>query len=456
MADRPPRSKLAGQGGGTALIRILRNIALALLGFLAVGRMIADRSRKRATESVGGGPLDAVGRSKWKRRLLRGAALGAAVAVAGFLVAASGIIPLRASSGHWGITAWFLNFSMKRSVITHTIGLSAPPLDDPKLVLRGASHFETGCRPCHGAVNLQLPGITRQMTPRPPYLPPTIPRWKPDELFYIVKHGVKFTGMPAWPAQQRDDEVWAVVAFLLLLPGLDDEGYRRLAFGPVVDSVPLSVQDQDVPLGDLLVPQAMPAIVTESCGRCHGLEGLGRGPGAFPRLAGQRYEYLVAALGAFNQGTRHSGIMQPVAESLSPQDMRVLAQYYARLGGNTPPPARVRDPESIARGREIALRGIPNRLVPSCNDCHGPAPPAGGFGVTVEVNPTYPILGGQYADYMVQQLKLFKSEKRGGSVYAHLMRPVVSRMSEEQMWDVARYYEALRSNGESEPNPETD
>jgi hypothetical protein len=56
-------------------------------------------------------------------------------------------------------------------------------------------------------------------------------RYTPEQLFSIVKHGIKFTGMPAWPVQQRDDEVWAMVAFLRRLPDLDAAGYRRLAYG---------------------------------------------------------------------------------------------------------------------------------------------------------------------------------------------------------------------------------
>jgi hypothetical protein len=65
------------------------------------------------------------------------------------------------------------------------------------------------------------------MTPHLPYLPPVIPARQPDELFYIVKHGIKFTGMPAWPAQQRDDERWAMVAFLRRLPDLAHASTRR-------------------------------------------------------------------------------------------------------------------------------------------------------------------------------------------------------------------------------------
>jgi cytochrome c553 len=357
-----------------------------------------------------------------KRRLFKIAMLLAVLAAGGFLVAVSGIVPIKASSGHWPITAWFLHFAMRRSVATYTLGLEAPSLDDPSLVLKGAGHYETGCRPCHGSPELRNPRITRRMTPHPPYLPPVISEWAPDELFYIVKHGVKFTGMPAWPAQQRDDEVWAMVAFLLTLPDLDTEGYRRL----------VNTTGEDTLVHGLLQSEEVPQAVTVSCGRCHGVDGRGRGAGAFPRLAGQRPAYLYAALQAFARGERHSGIMEPIAAGLSLEAMRELALYYGSLQEPSPSPPHRDTSLAVERGKAIASRGIPSQRVPSCVDCHGPG--------ATRRNPAYPVLAGQYADYLVLQLELFKKEHRGGSAYARLMRPVAARLTPEQMRDVALYY----------------
>jgi cytochrome c553 len=364
------------------------------------------------------------------RRLLQVAALLAVLAIGGFLVSASGIVPIKASAGHWPITEWFLKFSMRRSIATHSLGLEGPPLDDAALVLRGAGAYETGCRPCHGSPDLPHPRVAQWMLPPAPYLPPVIPEWKPRELFYVVKHGVKLTGMPAWPAQQRDDEVWAIVAFLLAFPGLDAEEYRRLVYGAT------PAPGEGEPIQGLLGPESTPRAVLSTCGRCHGVDGRGRELSAFPRLAGQRSAYLYAGLEAFARGKRHSGIMEPIAAALSREEMRRLALYYGSL--RPPPPLPRREAvQAIARGRAIASRGIPSQRVPSCADCHGP----GGS----RRNPHYPVLAGQYADYLVLQLELFKKQQRGGSAYAHLMRPVAARLTREQMRDVAFYYESLGS-----------
>lgn len=394
----------------------MRKIATVLLAATAtLVALVSPRSRRAEAHLPGKRGW----RANLKRWLIEIAVILVVFGIGGFLVAASGIIPIKASSGHWRITEWFLIFSMHRSISTHSLGVKAPPLDDPALVLRGAGAYETNCRPCHGSPDLRHPRFARHMLPAPPYLPPKIPEWEPEELFSLVKHGVKLTGMPGWPAQQRDDEVWAMVAFLLRYQDLDAEGYRRLVYG--------GTSPRDT------------SRAAVSCGRCHGLDGHGRG--AFPRLAGQRPAYLYASLQAYARGERHSGIMEPAAAGLSSGEMRELARYYSALPALPPPPPRTAL-AAVERGRRIAHRGVPEKRVPSCADCHGPG--------ATRRNPAYPVLAGQDASYLVLQLELFRNEHRGGSAFAHLMRPVAARLTPEQMRDVAAYYASL-SQSEGPP-----
>ena len=348
------------------------------------------------------------------------------MAIAGFLLAASGVIPIKASSGHWAVTRWFLQFSKQRSFSTHSIGTEVPPLDDARLVLQGAGAYETNCSACHGSPLLPDPRVAQHMTPRPPYLPTTLHNWDDAELFYIVKHGIKFTGMPAWPARQRDDEVWAVVAFIRRLPDLDSTGYRRLANG---DAEVSEVE----PLERLLGPTNVPEAIATSCARCHGSNGLGRGS-AFPKLAGQSSAYLYHSLHAYARNERHSGVMGPVVAGLGDEEMLALARYYAGLGSGQSV-ASGDQSESIERGRRIALEGIPGQRVASCVSCHGPG--------NLPRNPIYPELAGQYPDYLSLQLELFKKHARGGTSYAHIMRQTAERLTAQQVRDVTLYYSSL-------------
>ena len=373
-----------------------------------------------------------------KRWLLQITTLGILAGLCGFLVALLGLVPIKASSGHWPITSWFLHFTMTRSVSTHTLGMRVPALDNPGLVLKGATHFETGCFPCHGNPTKQYPRIASKMTPHPPYLPPIVDQWEPQELFYIVKHGVKFTGMPAWPTQQRDDEVWAMVAFLRKFPELSEQEYRHMVDGESIMSkslMPNSSSGEDTPIQALAGRKTLVRSISDRCERCHGIDGQGRQASVAPKLASQSSAYLESSLEAFSRGERHSGIMEPIAADMSHEEIRETAQLYSKL-----PPSRVTQNSSeselaIRRGAAIARGNMVNANIPICSECHGPSDNS--------QNPAYPMLAGQYAEYLVLQLELFADDRRGGSEFAPLMHPVADRLTPEQRRDVALYYESL-------------
>jgi cytochrome c553 len=349
------------------------------------------------------------------RKVLIGLPLVVLLVLAG---AATGLVTITASSGHWAITEWFLHFAMRRSVVTHAMLVDEPPidLDDEALILQGAGHYESGCRVCHGAPGQRLPPVPAAMTPHPPALGPRVSQWRPRELFYIVRHGVKMTGMPAWPDAGREDEVWAVVAFLRQLPGMEPDRYRELALGAGTSAVAA---------GDAEVPD----VVVRACARCHGVDGLGRGA-AFPPLAGQRLGYLRRALDGYAANQRHSGIMEPVVAHLSAEQREQASQHYAAL---PPPPAQpVVDAQAVERGRRLASEGNPRRHVPACAECHLPS--------GSRINDAYPLLAGQSARYLAQQLRLMQARKRGGSDYLHLMHEFVDDLDEHAITDVAAFF----------------
>jgi cytochrome c553 len=348
------------------------------------------------------------------------------------VVVLSGVVPIKASSGHWPITAWLLDFVKRRSVATHSIGIATPPLDDPALILKGAGHYESGCRPCHGSPGTSLPKIPAGMTPHPPDIRAQVSRWEPAELFYIVKHGIKFTGMPAWPSAHRDDEVWAIVGFLRTLPRLDGAGYARSVFGDLSQQADRGNAVPMTALADSPEPSPMPSrLVADRCARCHGVDGKGRENAAFPRLAHQRPEYLRSALEAYARGTRHSGIMAPIAASLDADMIGEASAYYAGLA----PFAASSGAAVVSDGATIAARGVPSADVPPCAECHGP--------VAGDRNPAYPILAGQFPEYLRLQLRLFAENRRGGGPYAHVMQGIASRLTAGQINDVAAYYGSL-------------
>jgi cytochrome c553 len=383
----------------------------------------------------------------WKAAVCRVLGIATAFAIGGVLFIALGLPSIAANTGHWPLTRQFLGIVMQHTVRMRTLGKEAPPLDDPALVLRGAGHYATGCAPCHGAPGRAPSLITQRMLPQPPPLVGGGREHSPAALFWIIKHGLKYTAMPAWPTQQRDDEVWAMVAFVRRLPRLGPDEYRALAYGDI--TMPAS---DGVFLDTLADP---PQSTLDNCARCHGRHGDGRGRGAFPRLAGQREDYLLASLRAYARGDRHSGIMQPIAAGLSDMQMRALARHYASLGpfADTPQVGGhrdgsrhghdgTRDAATIARGAGLATHGLGERRIPACRHCHGP-----GAGAR---NPLYPDLAGQYADYLELQLQLFRHGRRGGTPYARIMHIAASALTPEDIRALAAYYASAPADADGD------
>jgi hypothetical protein len=65
------------------------------------------------------------------------------------------------------------------------------------------------------------------MYPQPPVLTDSAKEWSPSELFWIIRNGIKMSGMPAWPARS-DDDLWDIIAFLQKLPSMSEQEYANL------------------------------------------------------------------------------------------------------------------------------------------------------------------------------------------------------------------------------------
>ena len=407
----------------TTIMRVVAALGLVFVAWLLWG----GRSRQESMRA-------SIVRQAVKHPWLTTGAMALTAVVIAALVVVSGVVPIKASSGHWAITAVFLDFAKTRSVATHSWGIRAPTLDDEALVLKGAGHYETACLPCHGGPGRSVPPVTTAMTPPPPELNgPRLTRWSPAELFSIVKHGIKFTGMPGWPAQQRDDEIWAMVAFLRRLPGLDAAGYRQMVYADALRSDNASESAAD----------AIPAPVRELCSRCHGIKGTGRGAGAIPSIAGQRSAYVYASLQAFRERRRFSALMSEIAAKLNDDAMREVSVYYEQQAAREPEPPR--DEAAAGRGRTIATNGIPERDVPACIECHGPT--------AFPKNPAYPRLTSQHSTYLRSQLTLLQERRRGGTPNVNLMHTFVNRLEQSEMRDAAEYYAAEIAAGRALDRP---
>ena len=123
---------------------------------------------------------------------------------------------------------WLLETARERSIEVRSGGIAVPDdLSDPKRIQSGAGQYAEMCAGCHLAPGMKRTEIARGLYPRAPELR-RVTDLGPAEAFWVVKHGVKMTGMPAWGVTHDDEMLWDVVAFLQKLPELTPEQYRAL------------------------------------------------------------------------------------------------------------------------------------------------------------------------------------------------------------------------------------
>jgi mono/diheme cytochrome c family protein len=154
------------------------------------------------------------------------AALLAVLAAAAIIYA--GVYDVAATAPHWRVTTWLLETVRIRSIKAQASGIPLPAgLEEPAKLVIGIGHYAAHCAVCHGAPGVPKGDIARGLYPPPPDLAKTAPVYTPAELFWIVKHGIKMTGMPAW-TDHSDEELWATVAFVEKLPGMSEQDYASL------------------------------------------------------------------------------------------------------------------------------------------------------------------------------------------------------------------------------------
>ena len=134
---------------------------------------------------------------------------------------------IAADKPHPRSVAWFVEQVRDRSIEVRARGVQVPRLGDETMVRDGASHYQARCAGCHIAPGETDTSFPDAMYPRPPRLTQPM-RLSQAEQFWVIKHGVKMSGMPAWGATQNDQSIWNVVAFLQRLPGMTPEQYRTL------------------------------------------------------------------------------------------------------------------------------------------------------------------------------------------------------------------------------------
>jgi mono/diheme cytochrome c family protein len=140
----------------------------------------------------------------------------------------SGRYDISATKPHFRTTRKILDTALTKSVAYNARGITVPDLSDPSLARFGSHHFQEMCVTCHGAPGLSRSEMGSDLYPVGPDLAKAVRHWKPEELYWITRNGIKMTGMPAWGLTTDDHELWALVAFMRQLPNMSPEQYRAM------------------------------------------------------------------------------------------------------------------------------------------------------------------------------------------------------------------------------------
>lgn len=154
-----------------------------------------------------------------------------AVTVMGLLQA--GAINMAADKPHSPAVHRLIEWAREQSIARRAADIVPPTdLSDAGRIRRGAGNYDAMCANCHLSPGIEDSEIRKGLYPTPPNLSKPANTADSDRTdarrFWIIKHGVKASGMPAWSRGGMEDEaIWDLTAFLKIMPSLSPEEYRR-------------------------------------------------------------------------------------------------------------------------------------------------------------------------------------------------------------------------------------
>ncbi len=168
-----------------------------------------------------------------------GAILTLVVFIGGIGFVFSGIYPMGADVPHNKVTYWVLETLRERSIARAAQDIIVPTnLNEPDRLLKGGADYNDMCVSCHLKPGKKESDFSIGLYPKPPNLSVShedhthgdqSPEGKARRQFWIIKHGIKASGMPAWGPTHDDERIWSMVAFLKQLPSLNAEHYQIIS-----------------------------------------------------------------------------------------------------------------------------------------------------------------------------------------------------------------------------------
>jgi mono/diheme cytochrome c family protein len=203
--------------------------------------------------------------------LTLGALAGGGIAV-GIVVLYAGFYNVAATHQHLAPTYWLLQIGLRESIERHARRVEVPPSTDSALLERGRTLYAAHCVQCHGAPGVAPRPFALGLTPLPKNLAPIARERSTSELYWVIKNGIKMTGMPAWEFRLSERDLWAVTTFVRQLPFVSPQHYAaRKPADPEHDH---AVVTADAPLHSGDAQRGKAAIRQYACTTCHLVPGI--------------------------------------------------------------------------------------------------------------------------------------------------------------------------------------
>ena len=152
----------------------------------------------------------------------------ALLGIIGLFVVYTGAFNVAATEEHTSFTRWAFDTTLHNSVKSRAADVGAPESLTPEMIGAGAGSYKSMCQHCHAGPGVERSTWANGMRPRPPHLAEAAAEWEPEEIFWLVKHGVKMSGMPAFGPTHDDRALWSIAAFVKGLPAMTPEEYAAL------------------------------------------------------------------------------------------------------------------------------------------------------------------------------------------------------------------------------------
>ncbi len=159
--------------------------------------------------------------------------LSLALAAFGGAFVYAGVYNIGADAPHSTMVYNTLDMFRERAIAHHARNIVVPAdFNDPKRLATGAGLYSEMCSGCHLGPGVEKSEMSQGLYPPAPELSRGIDH-SPAEMFWIIKHGVKLSAMPAWGKTHSDDLIWDMVAFARALPKMSPDQYQAaLAAAP--------------------------------------------------------------------------------------------------------------------------------------------------------------------------------------------------------------------------------